>query len=151
MRQHVVLAVAALLSASCFTAAYAADVYWDIDGAGAGSLTGDYNGNGTVDAADYVLWRKTPGSFGGAGGYTTWRANFGNVGGGAGGPTPNGSWDSITLNWSPSPAGNVATQVWNPAGTDVAVFSAGSHGTRADTVTVDLQTASGLPLQDGGV
>jgi len=151
MRQHVVLAVAALLSASCFTAAYAADVYWDIDGAGAGSLTGDYNGNGVVDAADYALWRKMPGSFGGAGGYTTWRSNFGNVGGGAGGATPNGSWDSTTPNWSTSPAGNVATQVWNPAGTNVAVFSAGSDATGAYTVTIDSQTASGLRLEDGDV
>jgi hypothetical protein len=48
---------------------------------GAAGLPGDYNGNGVVDAADYVLWRKSPGSFGGAGGYTTWRANFGKPGG----------------------------------------------------------------------
>jgi hypothetical protein len=41
-------------------------------------LPADYNGNGTVDAADYVLWRKDPASFGGdPGGYDTWRANFG--------------------------------------------------------------------------
>jgi hypothetical protein len=46
---------------------------------------GDYNGDGKVDAADYVVWRKSPGSFGGAGGYTTWRANYGNPpGAGAG-------------------------------------------------------------------
>jgi uncharacterized repeat protein (TIGR03803 family) len=37
-------------------------------------VTGDYDGNGSVDAADYVVWRKTDGS---AGGYNTWRANFG--------------------------------------------------------------------------
>lgn len=44
-----------------------------------GGVTGDYNGNGVVDAADYVLWRNDPGSHGGApGGYNTWRANFGN-------------------------------------------------------------------------
>ena len=41
------------------------------------ALPGDYNGNGVVDAGDYVLWRKTPASYGGAGGYTTWRNNFG--------------------------------------------------------------------------
>ena len=41
--------------------------------------TGDYNGNGAVDAADYVLWRKSPGDFGGSPtGYNTWRSNFGN-------------------------------------------------------------------------
>ncbi len=30
--------------------------------AGVSELTGDYNGNGIVDAADYVVWRKTGGS-----------------------------------------------------------------------------------------
>jgi T5SS/PEP-CTERM-associated repeat protein/autotransporter-associated beta strand protein len=41
-------------------------------------LPGDYNGNGVVDAADYVVWRKNPGAFGGdPAGYDTWRANFG--------------------------------------------------------------------------
>jgi hypothetical protein len=43
------------------------------------SVEGDYNGNGTVDAADYVVWRKTDGS---PPGYATWRANFGRTGGG---------------------------------------------------------------------
>jgi hypothetical protein len=41
------------------------------------AISGDYDGNGIVNAADYVLWRKSPGSFGGAGGYTTWRSHFG--------------------------------------------------------------------------
>jgi hypothetical protein len=36
--------------------------------------TGDYNGDGNFDAADYVLWRKHDGS---QGGYNAWRANFG--------------------------------------------------------------------------
>jgi hypothetical protein len=45
---------------------------------------GDYNLDGKVDAADYVLWRKNPGAFGGTpGGYNAWRANFG-TGTGAG-------------------------------------------------------------------
>jgi hypothetical protein len=47
-------------------------------------LPGDYNGNGTVDAADYVLWRNggplqndtTPASVGPED-YDVWRANFG--------------------------------------------------------------------------
>jgi hypothetical protein len=40
---------------------------------------GDYNGDGKVDAADYVTWRKNPSTFGGdPAGYDTWRANFGN-------------------------------------------------------------------------
>jgi hypothetical protein len=61
---------------------------------GAGVI-GDYNNNGTVDAADYVVWRdnlnstttlpndSTPGTVNQAD-YDAWRANFGrSVGGGA--------------------------------------------------------------------
>jgi hypothetical protein len=64
-------------------------------------VPGDYNGNGTVDAADYALWRKggplqnevdTPGTVNAAD-YTEWRARFGNTSGsglGAGSvPEPN--------------------------------------------------------------
>ncbi len=49
-------------------------------------VPGDYNGNGVVDMADYVLWRNggplqneinTPGTVD-ASDYTAWRANFGN-------------------------------------------------------------------------
>lgn len=52
-------------------------------------VPGDYNGNGTVDAADYVLWRHggplqnevdTPGTVNAAD-YAAWRARFGNVAG----------------------------------------------------------------------
>jgi fibronectin-binding autotransporter adhesin len=43
------------------------------------SVPGDYNGDGVTDAADYVLWRNDPGSFGGDPGYGVWRANFGNT------------------------------------------------------------------------
>jgi hypothetical protein len=38
-------------------------------------VDGDYNGDGKVDAADYVVWRKTDGS---PDNYILWRANFGN-------------------------------------------------------------------------
>jgi hypothetical protein len=38
------------------------------------SLSGDFNGDGKVDAADYVVWRKTDGS---PAGYNEWRTNFG--------------------------------------------------------------------------
>lgn len=38
---------------------------------------GDYNGNGVVDAADYVVWRNTNGS---QAAYDVWRANFGKGG-----------------------------------------------------------------------
>jgi hypothetical protein len=46
----------------------------------AAGLTGDYNGDGKVDAADYIVWRRDPTNptYGGnPGGYTNWRANFG--------------------------------------------------------------------------
>jgi hypothetical protein len=53
---------------------------------GTGGVTGDFNGNGAVDAADYVLWRNgdalqneggiTPGAATPED-YNTWRANFG--------------------------------------------------------------------------
>jgi hypothetical protein len=43
---------------------------------------GDYNGDGLVDAADYVTWRKSPDDHGGdPGGYETWRTNFGSPSG----------------------------------------------------------------------
>lgn len=43
-------------------------------------VPGDYNSDGTTNAADYVLWRNNPTAFGGATqGYTVWRANFGNT------------------------------------------------------------------------
>jgi hypothetical protein len=50
-------------------------------------LPGDFNGDGKVDAADYVIIRKqnsdiTTGT--GLANYTTWRTNFGNGGPGSG-------------------------------------------------------------------
>jgi hypothetical protein len=65
-------------------------------------LTGDYNDNQIVDAADYVIWRKTMGAqvdrYEGADGngsntidlgdFTVWRANFGSTSGAVGIPTP---------------------------------------------------------------
>jgi hypothetical protein len=57
-----------------------------------GGLPGDYNDNGTVDAADYVLWRgggplqnevAEPGTVSAAD-YDEWRARFGNMSGNGG-------------------------------------------------------------------
>src|SRR5262249_13494970 len=60
------------------------------------SINGDYNGNGVVDAADYIIWRKNLGLTGGAtkaqgdgtgdgnvmsDDYDYWRARFGNTSG----------------------------------------------------------------------
>ncbi|MCI0331874.1 MAG: hypothetical protein L0228_01450 [Planctomycetes bacterium] len=45
-------------------------------------LPGDYNGDGSVDLADYVLWRKNPADHGGnPAGYNTWLQNFGETSG----------------------------------------------------------------------
>ncbi len=41
-------------------------------------LPGDFNGDGAVNAADYVVWRKTDGS---QDGYNDWRTNFGRTSG----------------------------------------------------------------------
>lgn len=44
------------------------------------ALPGDYNNDGNVDAADYVVWRKNDES---QTGFETWRANFGRTAGAA--------------------------------------------------------------------
>ena len=49
-------------------------------------LAGDYNRDGTVDAADYVVWRKNDGS---QSGYDTWRAHFGLTAGNGSGASAN--------------------------------------------------------------
>ena len=41
-------------------------------------LSGDFNGDGVVDARNYVVWRKTNGA---ASDYGLWRGNFGQVAG----------------------------------------------------------------------
>ena len=41
-------------------------------------IPGDFNEDGKVDAADYVVWRKTDGQ---QAGYDLWRANFGRTSG----------------------------------------------------------------------
>jgi hypothetical protein len=47
-----------------------------------GSLfSADFNGDGNVDAADYVVWRKVDGT---PQGYDMWRAHFGKSGGRSG-------------------------------------------------------------------
>ncbi len=46
----------------------------------AAGISGDYNSNGVVDAADYVVWRKNPGGFP-ADAYSTWRTHFGQTAG----------------------------------------------------------------------
>jgi hypothetical protein len=72
---------------------YIDDAYLTADAIVPPSLTGDYNSNGVVDAADYVVWRKSNGTanalpndpIGGTIGtdqYNQWRSHFGNSSGG---------------------------------------------------------------------
>jgi hypothetical protein len=60
-------------------------------------LPGDYSGDGVVDAADYIHWRKGLGTIYSPADYAVWRANFGTSlptsGFGAGSvPEPGGAW-----------------------------------------------------------
>jgi T5SS/PEP-CTERM-associated repeat protein len=67
-----------------------------------GGVLGDYNHNGIVDAADYILWRKTLGQFGAGlaadgnnngtidtGDFNIWRAHFGQTAGSGAGTIAN--------------------------------------------------------------
>ena len=47
---------------------------------------GDFNNDGTVDAADYVVWRKIDGT---RAGYNTWRSHFGQTSGSGAGVSTN--------------------------------------------------------------
>lgn len=49
-------------------------------------LPGDFDFNGVVDAADYILWRKTGGT---AAGYNAWRTHFGQSAGSGSGAIAN--------------------------------------------------------------
>jgi hypothetical protein len=62
---------------------------WDtsklyVDGTLSVSLGGDFDHNGTVNAADYVVWRKGLGTIYSAGDYDVWRSHYGEGGGGSG-------------------------------------------------------------------
>ncbi len=61
------------------------DEYFTGNGVVQVGLQGDFNSDGTVDAADYVTWRQNPATYGdGTAGYDLWQANFGNSALGAG-------------------------------------------------------------------
>ena len=78
------------------------------------TLPGDYNTDGVVDAADYVVWRKTDGT---PEGYDTWRANFGRAAG-----------MGATAGWAPpegwsSSAADSAAAVPEPAAVVSLIFA----------------------------
>lgn len=45
---------------------------------------GDFNHDGSVDAADFVAWRENPTAYGDSAGYNLWRQNFGSTVSGSG-------------------------------------------------------------------
>jgi hypothetical protein len=58
-------------------------------------LTGDFNGDGKVDAADYVVWRKGLGTTHTPEQFDEWRANFGATMGGGEAATSGGGQSAI--------------------------------------------------------
>ncbi|MDB6121748.1 MAG: hypothetical protein JWQ71_741 [Pedosphaera sp.] len=69
---------------------------------------------------------------------------------GTGSATPSGTWDLTSTNWSSDPNGTVTTGVW--AGTDDAVFSAGTDATNNYTVTVSgTQPVFSVRVNNGNV
>lgn len=68
---------AATYKGSPFNSDYPARMYIEVNALSNPSLDGDFNEDGTVDAADYALWRQSPETFGDSLGYDLWRANFG--------------------------------------------------------------------------
>jgi len=117
------------------------------------ATTGDYNENGVVDAADYVLWRthngesitlpndSTPGTVGSED-YTEWRARFGNA---AGSLDPTG-WSSLQdQDLAGFPAGDGTGNGWEEAGGSGAVILSETFLTGnslvADSSSISLGTA----------
>jgi autotransporter-associated beta strand protein len=85
-----------LFAVTGISAAYSHDLEFDtntgnllLTTTATGVLPGDFNNDGKVNAADYVVWRKTmPGN---AAKYNEWRANFGNPPGSGSGLSDDGS------------------------------------------------------------
>lgn len=73
---------------------------------------GDFNFDGSANAADYVLWRKSDGT---QAGYNTWRDHFGATSGGSGAATGLSSSSDVAV---PEPA-TVVLLVFAAAGWNV--------------------------------
>ncbi len=61
-------------------------------------LPGDFGGNGSVDAADYPIWKKAPGLAPFLTSYDVWKSNFGDaLGSGSGGGSSDGVPEPTSL------------------------------------------------------
>lgn len=67
-----------------------------VDGMLSVGLASDFNTDGQVDAADYVLWRTNPTAYGDLAGYNSWRQNYG--------ATAVGNGSNIGVNAVPEPS-----------------------------------------------
>jgi hypothetical protein len=63
------------------------------------SLPGDFNHDGTVDAADYVVWRKNPSGVYTQDDYNTWRTHFGQTAGSGSSANANGAVPEPASAW----------------------------------------------------
>jgi hypothetical protein len=104
-----------------------------------GSIEGDYNGDGSVDAADYVVWRKS--NIDGQQGYDDWRTNFGSTGGA-------GGWNSLAdQNLTGFPSGNGTGDGWeegdNPSVNQLEEYFLRGTSNVANGATVALGPAYG--------
>jgi hypothetical protein len=79
-------------------------------------VPGDFNNDGTVDAADYVAWRKGLGTIYDQNDYEVWRAHFGSsLGVGSGSVDPRSLWSASADPLSaaiPEPAGATLLSSW---------------------------------------
>lgn len=111
-----------------------------VDNDSVASLAGDYNGNSTVDAGDYVVWRKTVGSgthhqADGSGltigvpdgtvdqsDYNYWRSNFGNATTGAGSGTGSSQMLVATSSETEQPTAHANETVVDAAAFDLGLL-----------------------------
>lgn len=113
-------------------------------------LPGDYNGNGIVDAADYVVWRKnvgqsntlpgdvSPGSVD-ASDYNVWRSNFGATAGGS----PDSSSQQIGAAGNGGPHIQILDQGLTPAGKHAYLVQVASSGPLSE-LAIELGIDGGI-------
>jgi hypothetical protein len=77
----------------------------------AASPPGDFNLDGTVDAADYVVWRKGLGTIHTEADYELWRTNFGQTAGSGSARYPLGASAEALPATAPEPATSVLTSL----------------------------------------